>query len=311
VTLTELKYIVAVAGERHFGRAAEACFVSQPTLSVAVKKLEDELGVQLFERGNSEVSVTAIGRRIIEQAQEVIQQTAVIKELAKQNSDPLIGSLRLGIIYTIAPYLLPALVKQLIGQLPQMPLILQENFTSGLIEQLKHGELDAAIMALPVVETGFNITPLYDEAFMVAVPHQHPWAERRSIDPPELQTESMLLLGAGHCLRDQVLQVCPELSRLPQQAANANLSIKRRFEGSSLETLRYMVASGLGLTVLPATAAEAARADPLLKLVPFTPPVPYRNVVLVWRKSFTRPEAIAALTAVIQKLSLPGSRVQT
>ncbi|MCA3159005.1 MAG: LysR family transcriptional regulator [Burkholderiales bacterium] len=306
MTLTELKYIVAVARERHFGRAAEACFVSQPTLSVAVKKLEDELGVQIFERGSTEISVTTIGQRIIDQAREVLQQTAVIKELAKQNSDPLSGPLRLGVIYTIAPYLLPLLVKQLIRQIPQMPLILQENFTSQLVEQLKQGELDAAIMALPLPEAGFNITPLYDEPFIVAMPHLHPWAERQHIDTHELQGETMLLLGAGHCFRDQVLQVCPELTRFSQQAANENHGIRRSFEGSSLETIRHMVASGLGLTVLPASAAEAAKADPLLKLVPFEHPAPERRVVLAWRKSFTRPEAISALKTSIEQLQLPG-----
>ncbi len=304
MTLTELKYIVAVSRERHFGRAAEACFVSQPTLSVAVKKLEDELGVHLFERGNTEIGITAIGQRIIDQAREVLQQTALIKELAQQNKNPLSGPLRLGVIYTIAPYLLPALVKQLVTQMPQMPLILQENFTAQLLEQLKQGELDAAIMALPIAEAGFNITPLYDEPFWVAVPHQHAWATRQHIHPRELQDETMLLLGAGHCFRDQVLQVCPELSRFSPHLQGEN-GIRRSFEGSSLETLRYMVAGGLGLTVLPASAAQVARADPLLKLVPFESPAPYRSVVLVWRKSFTRPEAMAALSSVIQHLPRP------
>lgn len=306
MTLTELKYIVAVARERHFGRAADACFVSQPTLSVAVKKLEDELGVQIFERGNTEISVTAIGQRIIDQAREVLQQTAAIKELAKHNSDPLSGPLRLGVIYTIAPYLLPSLVKQLIRQIPQMPLILQENFTTQLVEQLRQGELDAAIMALPLPDAGLNVKPLYDEPFIVAVPYQHPWAERSSIDAHELKGETMLLLGAGHCFRDQVLQVCPELSRFSQEPGHDSHGIRRSFEGSSLETIRHMVASGLGLTVLPASAAEAASADPLLKLVPFEHPAPERRVVLAWRKSFTRPEAISALKTTIQQLPLPG-----
>lgn len=305
VTLTELKYIVAVARERHFGRAAEACFVSQPTLSVAVKKLEDELGVQLFERGNTEISVTPIGQRIIEQAREVLQQTAVIKELAKQNNDPLSGPLRLGVIYTIAPYLLPALVKHLIHQVPQMPLILQENFTARLLEQLKQGELDAAILALPLADTSFNITPLYDEPFVVAMPRQHPWAQRTSIDPQELKSETMLLLGSGHCFRDQVLEVCPELSRFTQDDEHDG-GMRRTFEGSSLETIRHMVASGLGLTVLPASAADTAQTDPLLKLTPFHPPAPQRRVVIGWRKSFTRPAAIEALKHAVQSVTLPG-----
>ena len=170
MTLTELKYIVAVARERHFGRAAEACFVSQPTLSVAIKKLEDELNVQIFERGTSEVSVTPIGEQIVTQAQRVLEQTLAIKEIAKQGKDPLVGPLRLGVIYTIGPYLLPTLVKQMIKRVPQMPLMLQENYTLKLIELLKQGEIDVAIMALPFPETGLMLRPLYDEPFVVALP---------------------------------------------------------------------------------------------------------------------------------------------
>src|ERR1700733_7116657 len=182
MTLTELKYIVAVARERHFGRAAEACFVSQPTLSVAIKKLEDELNVQIFERGTSEVSVTPIGEQIVTQAQRVLEQTLAIKEIAKQGKDPLQGSLRLGAIYTIGPYLLPALVRQMIDAVPQMLLMLQENFTLKLIELLKQGEIDAAIMALPFPETGLMVRSLYDEPFVVALPKKHRWATRKSIE---------------------------------------------------------------------------------------------------------------------------------
>lgn len=213
MTLTELKYIVAVAREKHFGHAAEACFVAQPTLSVAIKKLEDELGVVIFERGGTEVSVTPLGAQIVAQAERVLEQTAAIKEIANQNKDPLSGPLRLGIIYTIGPYLLPSLVKTMIERVPQMPLILQENFTTRLIELLRQGELDAAIMALPFPEHGLNVLPLYDEEFMVALPRQHKWAERKEIDARELKSETMLLLGNGHCFRDQVLEVCPEMSR--------------------------------------------------------------------------------------------------
>lgn len=296
MTLTELKYIVAVARERHFGRAAEACFVAQPTLSVAVKKLEDELGVLLFERGNNEVSVTAIGERIVAQAKEVLQQITSIKELAQQNHDPLSGSLRLGVIYTIAPYLLPSLVKYMIDNVPQMPLVLQENFTHKLVEALKQGELDAAIMALPLPDASLNTAVLYDEPFVVALPRQHPWAKRAQIHAHELNQENMLLLGSGHCFRDQVLDVCPELLR----------GIRRTFEGSSLETIRYMVASGLGITVLPALSAAAAKTDPLLTMVPFAPPVPDRRVVIAWRKSFTRSAAIDALIKAVHSFSLPS-----
>jgi LysR family hydrogen peroxide-inducible transcriptional activator len=308
MTLTELKYIVAVARERHFGRAAEACFVSQPTLSVAIKKLEDELNVQIFERGTSEVSVTPIGEQIVTQAQRVLEQTLAIKEIAKQGKDPLVGPLRLGVIYTIGPYLLPALVKQMIRSVPQMPLMLQENFTLKLIELLKQGEIDVAIMALPFPETGLMVRPLYDEPFVVALPAGHAWESRKEIDPDDLKQETMLLLGNGHCFRDHVLGVCPELMRFSQTADG----IQKTFEGSSLETIRHMVASGVGITVLPRMSVAEVKPQAggpdagLLSYVPFGEPVPDRRVVLAWRKSFTRMPAIDAISEAISACELPG-----
>ncbi len=303
MTLTELKYIVAVAREKHFGRAAEACFVAQPTLSVAIKKLEDELGVAIFERGGSEISVTPIGGQIIAQAEHVLEQTAFIKNIAKQNKDPLVGPLRVGAIYTIAPYLLPLLVPMLIERVPQMPLVLQENFTVRLIELLRAGELDAAIMALPFNEQGLMVRPLYDEPFMVALPRHHQWADRSKISTEELKSETMLLLGAGHCFRDQVLEVCPEMSRF----SNAGGGIARTFEGSSLETIRHMVASGIGITVLPQASVPAAPgADNMLRYVPFDEPAPSRRVVIAWRKSFTRSGAIEAVREAVLSCKLNG-----
>ncbi len=254
MTLTELKYIVAVARERHFGRAAEACFVSQPTLSVAIKKLEDELGVQIFERGSSEVSITPIGAQIVEQAQRVLEESSAIKEIAKQGKDPLAGPLRLGVIHTIGPYLLPALVPAMIRSAPKMPLVLQEGLTIKLLESLRLGDIDVAILAEPFPSQGFVTQGVYDEPFVVAVPNSHPWAKRKSIKSVELKEETMLLLGTGHCFRDQVLEVCPELSRYSQ----ASDGIQKTFEGSSLETIRHMVASGIGITVLPWTAMPAS-----------------------------------------------------
>lgn len=181
MTLTELKYIVAVARERHFGRAADACFVSQPTLSVAIKKLEDELGVMLFERRSNEVTLTPSGERIVAQAQRVLDEAGRVKEIAKQGKDPLSGALRLGVIYTIGPYLLPSLVRQLLKDAPQMPLLLNESFTIRLLELLKNGEIDVAILALPLPDSGLMIQPVYDEPFMVAMPKQHPWTKRKLI----------------------------------------------------------------------------------------------------------------------------------
>jgi LysR family hydrogen peroxide-inducible transcriptional activator len=308
MTLTELKYIVAVARERHFGRAAEACFVSQPTLSVAIKKLEDELNVQIFERGTSEVSVTPIGEQIVTQAQRVLEQTLAIKEIAKQGKDPLVGPLRLGVIYTIGPYLLPTLVKQMIKRVPQMPLMLQENYTLKLIELLKQGEIDVAIMALPFPETGLMLRPLYDEPFVVALPSGHAWEQRSKIDPDDLKQETMLLLGSGHCFRDHVLGVCPELMRFSQNADG----IQKTFEGSSLETIRHLVASGVGITVLPRMSVQEVKPQAggidsgLLSYVAFDEPVPDRRVVLAWRKSFTRMPAIEAICDAINACELPG-----
>ncbi|MFL9897618.1 hydrogen peroxide-inducible genes activator [Paraburkholderia fungorum] len=308
MTLTELKYIVAVARERHFGRAAEACFVSQPTLSVAIKKLEDELNVQIFERGTSEVSVTPIGEQIVTQAQRVLEQTLAIKEIAKQGKDPLVGPLRLGVIYTIGPYLLPTLVKQMIKRVPQMPLMLQENYTIKLIELLKQGEIDVAVMALPFPETGLMLRPLYDEPFVVALPSGHAWENRAKIDAEDLKQETMLLLGSGHCFRDHVLGVCPELMRFSQNADG----IQKTFEGSSLETIRHMVASGVGITVLPRMSVNEVKPHAggidagLLSYVPFGEPVPDRRVVLAWRKSFTRMPAIEAISDAINACDLTG-----
>ena len=305
MTLTELKYIVAVARERHFGRAAEACFVSQPTLSVAIRKLEDELGVVLFERGGSEVGVTEVGLRVVAQAQKVLEEAAMLKEIARQGEDPLAGPLRVGIIYTIAPYLLPRLVPTQVEHTPQMPLVLQENYTARLLELLRQGELDCAIVALPIPDSGLMIEPLYDEPFFVAVPAQHPWADRKQIDPEELKSETMLLLGTGHCFRDQVLEICSEFARYSASSEG----IQRSFEGSSLETIRHMVAAGIGVTIMPASSLHmAGPEDRLLRYIPFGEPVPDRRVVLIWRKSFPRPAAMQALAASIRDCGLPGVR---
>ncbi len=301
MTLTELRYIVAVARERHFGRAAEACHVSQPTLSVAIKKLEEELDLKLFERGTNEVSATTLGEAIVRQAQIVIEQAAAIKEIAQRGKDPLAGPLKLGIIYTIGPYLLPDLVRHAIEMSPQMPLMLQENFTVRLLEMLRTGELDCAIMAEPFPDSGLAIAPMYDEPFMIAVPKAHPLATRKSVSAEELKQETMLLLGTGHCFRDHVLEVCPEFARFASDAEG----IRKSFEGSSLETIKYMVASGMGVTVVPQLSVPK-EAQPHVAYVRFSGPVPTRRVVLAWRRSFTRYEAIAALRNAIYACPLDG-----
>ena len=327
MTLTELKYIVAVAREKHFGRGAEACHVSQPTLSVAIKKLEEELQVKLFERNANEITVTPLGLEIVRQAQSVLEQADSIREIAKRGKDPLAGALRLGIIYTIGPYLLPDLVRQNITLSPQMPLMLQENFTVKLLEELRTGEIDCAILAEPFPDTNLAIAPLYDEPFVAAVPSDHPLAARSSITAEELKQQTMLLLGNGHCFRDHVLEVCPEFARF----SSSTEGISKSFEGSSLETIKHMVAAGMGVTLVPrlsvpkgelaalgssakarkgakAVSAKAAPSDEpsFIRYLPFEGHVPTRRVVLAWRRSFTRYEAIAALRNAIYACELPG-----
>ncbi len=300
MTLTELRYVVAVARERHFGRAAEACFVSQPTLSVAVKKLEQELGVALFERGPGEVSVTTAGQKIVEQAQRVLEEAARIREIAAAGRDPLAGPLRLGAIYTIGPYLLPKLIPILRRTAPAMPLHIQENFTQRLGEALKSGEVDAILIALPFDEPGVATRAVYDEPFLVAVPKGHPWEGRKRITSDELTRESLLLLGEGHCFRDQVLEICNVVR------ARDRSPLARTVEGGSLETIRQMVASGVGITVLPSTSlGGAGGAGDLIRILPFAKPAPTRRVGLAWRRSFPRPEAIEVLRKAVLACNLP------
>jgi len=300
VTLTELRYIVALARERHFGHAAQSCFVSQPTLSVAIKKLEEELGVTLFERGPGEVSVTPVGQRVVEQAQRVLEEASRVKELAAAGHDPLAGTLRLGAIYTIGPYLLPKLIPVLRRMAPAMQLMIQENFTHRLAEMLKQGEVDVILVALPFSESGVATRAVYDEPFLVAVPQGHALEKKRHITSDELARESLLLLGSGHCFRDQVLDLCSNVQRSKRGA------LARTLEGGSLETIRQMVASGVGVTVLPATAVQPGESSgDLIRIRPFARPVPDRRVVLAWRKSFPRPEAIEALRQAILACDLP------
>ncbi|MDQ5910712.1 MAG: LysR family transcriptional regulator, hydrogen peroxide-inducible s activator [Pseudomonadota bacterium] len=301
MTLNELRYIVAVARERHFGRAAEACHISQPTLSVAVRKLEEELGVALFERGTSETTITPVGRRIIQQAQRVLEEAAVIKGLAVQGQDDLVGMLRLGVIYTIGPYLLPHLIPRLHRRAPGMPLQIEENYTAVLNERLKDGDLDVLILSLPFEEAGILTQPVYQEPFVVLMPTGHPLEHVAVIDSPTLAEQDLLLLGPGHCFRDQVLQFCPECHQL----SVASNTMQKTLEGSSLETIRLMVATGIGITVLPYTSVSGyAHISDLLSVRPFAEPVPTRTVALAWRKSFPRQGVIKLLHKAIRACPL-------
>ncbi|MBZ0250083.1 MAG: hydrogen peroxide-inducible genes activator [Burkholderiales bacterium] len=300
MTLTELRYVVALAQERHFGRAAQKCFVTQPTLSLALAKLEDELGVRLFERNKNEVLVTPMGEAIVEQARRVLDEAGKITSLAKGSQDQLAGALRLGIIPTIGPYLLPELVPILRVRAPNMPLVIEENFTASLVPMLRDGEIDVAIVALPFSVAGVKTRTLYEEPFSVVVPEGHGWSRKKQVRPDELSGENLLVLNAGHCFRDQVLEACP---------GQSNTANPEGRSGSSLETIRNMVASGLGVSVLPATALQPRYGNRLVKEIPFAEPVPSRKVAIAWRASFSRPQAVEALALAVMDVKLDCLRM--
>lgn len=288
MTLTELKYIISLAKTGHFGQAAEQCHVSQPTLSVAIKKLETELGVMLFERRKNAVAVTTLGITIIEQAKKVLLEANKITDLANSGEQQLSSPLKIGVIYTIGTYLFPTLIPEIQKLAPSMPLYLEENYTGKLRQQLVAGELEAIIVALPFTEADVVTRPLYDEPFVVVLPKAHPWNKLSHIDPALLAEEDLLMLGSGHCLREQVFQLNPNLSHKHHSLLSSVT------EGSSLETLKHMVATGLGVSVLPQSAISKQDLN-LISLKPFIEPIPKRTVALAWRASFPRTQAIELL----------------
>jgi LysR family transcriptional regulator, hydrogen peroxide-inducible genes activator len=294
MTLSELRYVVAVASERNFRRAAEKSYVTQPALSLAIKKLEDELGVQIFERGRAKVSVTPLGEQFVRQAQRVLEEAEKLKALSMQGKDPLNGMLRLGVIFTVGPYLLPALIPALHKLASQMPLEIEENTTVQLDALLRNGKLDLIIIALPYGDSSIATHALYDEAFAVAVPAHHPWAGRSAIQANELARERVLLLNSGHCFSNTVVEVCPELARKTNDVQ----------QGNSLETIRSMVASGLGITVLPLSACSDRFQSKLIRTIPFEAPAPSRRIALAWRKSFAREGAVQAVAKAVARLRL-------
>lgn len=310
MTLTEMRYITALDKTHHFGKAAELCHVSQPTLSVAIKKAEQQIGAPLFERGASEIRTTPLGEQVVAQIKRVLDEALRLEEIATQSRDPLKGPLRVGVIYTIAPYLLPALIPVLHKLAPDMPLFLREDFTANLIPMLKEGELDVIVLALPVEAPGVVSQRVYEEPFRVVVPAGHEWAGRQSISNNELDGQNLLLLGSGNCFRDQVLEACPRLQRAEGLAGS--------LEGSSLETIRHMVASGAGIAVMPSSAADPLMTkEPMVKVLPFAQAAKKqgadlaldtagRTVGLAWRTTFPRPKAIDAVRQAILSCQLPG-----
>jgi len=296
MTLNELRFIVAVAQERNFRRAAERSFISQPALSLAIQKLEEELGLKIFERGKSDITVTPVGTAIVEQAQRVLEEAERIREIAAQGKNQLAAPLRIGIIHSVGPYLLPDLIPALKKVAPHMALDVEENITANLDNLLRNGKLDVIVIALPFGDAGILTHPLYDEPFEVVVSSEHRWADRRSIKAGELADEKVLLLDSGHCFSNQVAEACPDLSRKGTDAQH----------GTSLETIRNMVASGLGVTVLPASANSVRYRSRLLKVIPFAKPVPARRIALAWRKSFARTQAIEALAQAVAQAKIAG-----
>ena len=306
MTLTELRYIVAVAKEKQFCKAAKACYVSQPTLSLGIKKLEDELGVVLFERKHQELVITPIGKKIVAQAEQALKEVKTLKEIAQQNHDPLKESLRLGAIHTVGPYLLPDLLPVVQQNAPQLPLLVEENYTADLIQKLKDGDIDVALVSLPFKEPGIETEVLYEEPFVVLIPSSHPLAMLESISLKQLAKETVLLLGPRHCFRDQVMSLCPDCFK-PKATVD---ELPTMFEGSSLETIRFMVAGGVGVTIVPRMAACADRyAQRLIDIKHFSDSEPKRQIALAWRKNFTRMEAIDVLAQCIRDCSLGGAKI--
>ncbi len=271
--------------------------MSQPTLSIAVKKLEDELGVALFERSKSAVRVTPVGEKVVRQAQTVLEQAEAIREMAKAGKDQLASPLRVGAIFTIGPYLFPSLIPQVQQLAPQMPLYIEENMTETLRGKIRNGELDAIIIALPFNEPDVLTRPVYDEPFQMVLPKGHALSKQKTISPSSMGDLRMLLLGEGHCFRDQVLEACPTLN----QSFHNQHTVT---EGSSLETIRMMVASGLGCSVLPQSAIEGHPSSKLVEVRPFTDPKPMRTVAIAWRASFPRPQAIEILVQAVNRCQI-------
>jgi LysR family hydrogen peroxide-inducible transcriptional activator len=296
MTLTELRYIVALGQEQHFGRAAERCNVSQPTLSIAVKKLEDELGVTLFERTKQGVLVTPLGSRIIAMASAVLERTAEIKDVAAGDANQLQGPIALGTLTTVGPYLLPQFIPLLREMASSMPLIVEEAPLQTLTAKLRNGDLDALLVTAPFNEPDIVTQALFEEPLVLLLPARHRLASQQSIQPADLNPAEVLLLDEGHSFRERVLSCFPQLR--PQDPAHGS------FRGSTFETLRHMVASGLGVTILPQAAASAPLYSPdILVTRPFAEPAPRRTVVLAWRVSYPRHKAIDVLRRAIQASS--------
>ena len=296
ITLTELRYVIALAQEKHFGRAAEKCFVSQPTLSIAIKKLEDNLGLQVFERSKSQVIATIAGLEIIAKAQLVIESVAKIEDFAKSNIDQFSNPLKIGAIHTVGPYLFPNLITTINEQNSKLKLVIEEDITTNLSEKLARGELDAIIIAKPYEHPNTICLDLYHEPLDVIIPANHAWKSKKKLDPSELNDQTILLLGSGHCFRDQVLQICPKCSFSKPDVKNNHTLIT-----SSIETIKYMVASNIGISIVPRRSLQGINHK-LILAKQFIEPIPKREIILAYRSSFSRLEALNELIKLIQSI---------
>lgn len=299
--LSALRYLVAFADEGSVSRAAERCHVSQPTLSVALQNLEAELGVALLERGKGHVALTELGSQVVAQARRALDETRRVEQVAQLGKNPLAGNFRLGVIHTIGPYLLPELIAAMKRIAPDTHLFIEESMTALLVDYLKYGSVDAAIIALPFDISGIKTHALYEEPFEVVVPKGHPLVQRSSIPTSEVRGDNVLVLKAGNCFREQVLDACPEISHAEGST----------HEGHSIETVRCMVASGYGISVLPAGALSGIYKNDLVVAIPFEEPAPARRVALAWRQGFTRPQAIEAIIQAVGMIDNPHYKILT
>ena len=297
--LSALRYLVAFADEGSFSKAAERCQIAQPTLSVALQNLEAQLGVTLIDRAKGHVVLTEIGRQVVAQVRRALDEVRRIEMVAQLGKDPLHGDFRLGVIHTIGPYLLPELIASLRRVAPDLTLYIEESMTALLADYLKYGTVDAAIIALPFDMPGIETRALYDEAFEVVVPQGHAWAKRKRMRAEEVRGDDVLVLKAGNCFREQVLDACPDISH-----AEGSLH-----QGHSIETIRCMVASGYGISVLPAAALTGPYRSEMVTAIPFEEPAPARRVALAWRRSFARPQAIEAIVAAVASMRNPSYRL--
>ena len=298
MNLRDLRYLVALADTRHFGKAAARCYVSQPTLSAQIKKLEEYLGVELIERQPRRVALTEIGEQLVARARRIIDDSDELLSMARGQRDPLSGSLKVALIPTIGPYLLPQIAKKLRKQLPKLKLMLYEYQTEPLLRALRAGEIDMGILALPVHADGVDTCKLYDEDFVIALPKGHSLSDKASVKLNDLAGDSLLLLEDGHCMRDQALDIC----------SYADLDEDQDYRATSLETLRQMVAAGMGVTLLPKLSTQGPfGSDKSVVIKPFPKPIPTRTVGAVWRKSSTRNAAIKAVCDVITQCNVTES----